>query len=157
MKERIAPSTRDEVLRRDGFRCQAPILDPGAGPCRDAFGSVLVGARFWRDPGPLYLQMSHTKPRGELSMQKKATSIPAHLITLCPGHHTGTEAGSNWEAVHREVIRDHLESLTMLATLSHEHRVREDLERGGAMDASCLDCGKEVWRSGFGLLGPWRT
>ncbi len=116
MKERISSSTRAFVLARDSYQCQAPLLDPDAGPCRDAFGSVLAGARFWRDPGPVYLQMSHTKPRGELSMQMKAKSIPANLITLCPGHHTGTEAGSNWEATHRELIRDHLLSLTMLAT-----------------------------------------
>ena len=49
-------------------------------------------------------------------MGMKTSPTPAHLITLCPGHHTGTEAGSNWEAVHREVIRDHLASLTMLGT-----------------------------------------
>jgi len=116
MKERISSSTRAFVLARDSYRCQAPLLDPDAGYCRDAFGSVIARPHFLRDPGPVYLQMSHTKPRGELSMQMKATPIPAHLITLCPGHHTGTEAGSNWEAVHRETIRDHLESLTMLGT-----------------------------------------
>jgi hypothetical protein len=55
-------------------------------------------------------------------MGMKTSPTPEHLITLCPGHHTGTEAGSNWEAVHRETIRDHLESLTMLATFSEEKR-----------------------------------
>lgn len=112
----IPPSVRAFVLRRDGFRCMAPVLDPDAGHCRDAFGSVVARPHFLRDPGPVYLQMSHTKPRGELSMGMKAMAIPANLITLCPGHHTGTEAGSNWEAVHRETIRDHLASLTMLGT-----------------------------------------
>ena len=121
MKEKIAPSTRAYVLARDSYQCQAPRLDPDAGPCRDAFGSILTRYHFLHDPGPVYLQMSHTKPRGELSMQMKAKSIPANLITLCPGHHTGTEAGSCWEVVHREAIRDHLASLTMLAT-SEEDR-----------------------------------
>ena len=104
------------MLARDQYRCQAPFLDPDAGPCRDAFGSVLGRHHFLRDPGPVYLQMSHTKPRGELSMGMKTSPTPEHLITLCPHHHTGTEAGSCWEAVHREEIRDHLASLTMLVT-----------------------------------------
>jgi hypothetical protein len=52
--------------------------------------------------------MSHTKAEGELSMSKKADSDPAHLVTLCPFHHTGTTAGSNWEAVNRDRIRRHL-------------------------------------------------
>ena len=120
MKERISSSTRAFVLVRDRYTCQAPFLDPYAGPCRDAFGSMLIRPHFLRDPGPVFLQMSHTKPRGELSMGMKTSPIPAHLITLCPGHHTGTEAGSNWEAVHREVIRDHLERLTMLGTSTEE-------------------------------------
>jgi hypothetical protein len=110
------------VLARDSYQCQAPLLDPDAGPCRDAYGSILSNYHFLYDPGPVYLQMSHTKPRGELSMGMKTSPTPEHLITLCPGHHTGTEAGSNWEAVHRETIRDHLESLTMLATFSEEKR-----------------------------------
>ena len=122
MKERISSSTRAYVLARDSFQCQASLLDPDAGPCRDAFGSVLARYHFLHDSGPVYLQMSHTKPRGELSMGMKTSPIPAHLITLCPGHHTGTEAGSNWEAVHREVIRDHLERLTMLGTSIEETR-----------------------------------
>lgn len=104
---RVAPSTRELVLARDRFRCQAPLLDPDAGECRDAFGGI-VRSVFPRDPGPMYLQMSHTKPRGELSMGMKTSPDSSHLITLCPGHHTGTEAGSNWEAVHRETIRDYL-------------------------------------------------
>lgn len=56
----------------------------------------------------MYLQMSHTKDQGELSMSMKAVTDPAHLVSLCPFHHTGTEAGSNWEAVNRNRIRTHL-------------------------------------------------
>src|ERR1035437_2155803 len=122
MKERISSSTRAFVLARDSYECQASRLDPHAGSCRDGFGSILLRSRGGREPGPMFLQMSHTKPRGELSMGMKTSPIPAHLITLCPGHHTGTEAGSNWEAVHREVIRDHLERLTMLGTSTEEAR-----------------------------------
>ena len=39
----------------------------------------------------------------------------------------------------------------------HEHRSSEEADRGGAMDAKCIDCGVEIWRSGFGLVGPWRA
>lgn len=106
----IPGSVRQDVLRRDGYRCLAPRLDPQAGWCRDAFGNIITG---WpaRDRGPVYIQMSHTKPRGQLALSRKAESEPRNLISLCPFHHTGTTAGSNWEAVHRESIRDHLERL----------------------------------------------
>ena len=50
----------------------------------------------------MYLQMSHTKEQGELMLGKKTTPTPRHLVSLCPFHHTGTTAGSNWEAVNRE-------------------------------------------------------
>lgn len=103
----IPPEVRAVVLLRDNFRCAAPLLDDDAGPCLDIWGGPI---RHWSsfDPGPVYLQMSHTKDRHDLSMGMKAPSDVAHLISLCPGHHTGTKAGSNWEAVHREKIRLYL-------------------------------------------------
>jgi hypothetical protein len=55
--------------------------------------------------------MSHTKERSELAMSKKADSDEEHLVALCPFHHTGTAAGSNWEACNRERIRKHLEDI----------------------------------------------
>lgn len=110
MKEKISPSTRAYVLLRDGYRCVAPTLDGRAGWCRDAFGNIIT--HWWsHDPGPQYLQMSHTKASGAIMLGKKAPSDPGHLISLCPFHHTGTKAGSNWEALHRETIRRHLEQL----------------------------------------------
>lgn len=108
--QRIPPAVRAEVLRRDGYRCIAPQLDPKAGGCRDAFGNVITKT-FRGDPGPKFLQMSHTKDEGELSMSMKAPTDPQHLVTLCPFHHTGTKAGSNWEAVNRDGIRRHLSQL----------------------------------------------
>lgn len=39
----------------------------------------------------------------------------------------------------------------------HGHRASEEDDRGGAMDAKCIDCGVVIWRSGFGLVGPWRV
>jgi len=105
------PSTvRARVLLRDGYACIAPQLDRQAGWCMDAFGNRITR---WpgRDPGPQYLQMSHTKDADALSMSKKAESDEQHLVALCPFHHTGTAAGSNWEAVNRNRIRQHLEEL----------------------------------------------
>jgi hypothetical protein len=106
----IPTEVRNEVLRRDGYRCIAPELDSRAGWCRDSWGHQIVR---WppRDMGPQYLQMSHTKAEGELAMGKKAPNTPEYLVTLCPWHHTGTAAGSNWEAVHRDQIRKFLRNL----------------------------------------------
>ena len=106
----ITPAMRETVLRRDGYRCIAPQLDGRDGWCRDAWGNPIT---HWsgRDPGPAYLQMSHTKSEGELSMSKKASSDSEHLVSLCPFHHTGTTAGSNWEAVNRWKIRRYLDDI----------------------------------------------
>lgn len=109
----ITPQTRRTVLMRDGYRCIAPVIDGRAGWCRDLWGNLITR---WleRDPGPVYLQMSHVKMADELAMGKKATSDPYHLVALCPHHHTGTiegTGGSNWEAANRERIRRYLEDI----------------------------------------------
>jgi hypothetical protein len=95
---------------RDGYRCIAPQIDCHAGWCRDIFGNVITR---WqdRDPGPQYLQMSHTKDADELMMGQKASSREWHLVALCPMHHTGTTAGSNWEAVNRNKVRAYLRNI----------------------------------------------
>ena len=64
-----------------------------------------------RDPGPAYLQMSHTKPEGELSMGKKAAPVQQHLVSLCPWHHTGTAAGRIWEVANRAKVRRYLDDI----------------------------------------------
>lgn len=103
----VPPAVRAFVVRRDEYRCVAPMLDGRAGWCRDIWGNPITR---WpdRDPGPVYLQMSHTKDPDELMLGKKACSDPDHLVSLCPFHHTGTQAGSNWEAANRDRIRNHL-------------------------------------------------
>lgn len=106
----IPPKVRAFVLMRDGYRCVAPQIDGRAGWCRDVWGNPITR---WpaRDLGPQYIQMSHVKDQGELAMGKKAPADPAHLVSLCPFHHTGTEGGSNWEARNRNRIRVWLEQL----------------------------------------------
>ena len=44
-------------------------------------------------------------------MGKKTKAIPENLVSLCPFHHTGTLAGSNWEAANRWKIRRYLDSI----------------------------------------------
>jgi hypothetical protein len=106
----ISPAVRAKVIARDHYRCIAPSIDGHAGLCRDTWGNPIV---HWppRDRGPQYLTMSHTKNTGEMMMGKKAPSTERHLVTLCPFHHQGTTAGSNWEAVNREKIRRRLDEL----------------------------------------------
>jgi len=106
----IPDIVRKAVIRRDGYRCIAPLIDCRPGWCRDAFGNVITR---WpdRDPGPQYLQMSHTKEQGELMMGKKTTPDEWHLVSLCPFHHTGSTAGSNWEAVNRNKVRSYLRDI----------------------------------------------
>lgn len=98
---------REAVLRRDGYRCVAPQVDRQAGWCRDAFGNVITRWRH-QDPGPVYLQVNHVKEPGELMMGKKTSATMSHLVALCPHHHTGTDAGSNWEARQRHLLRAYL-------------------------------------------------
>lgn len=106
----IPPAVRAAVARRDGYQCIARQVDVHAGWCRDAWGNPITR---WtdRDPGPQYLQMSHTKEDGELMMGRKTTAVEWHLVSLCPFHHTGTTAGSNWEAVHRNQVRAYLRGI----------------------------------------------
>jgi hypothetical protein len=120
-KSAIPDWVRATVLRRDGYRCVAPTIDGKAGWCRDVWGNPIIR---WpsTDTGPAYLQMSHTKAQGELVMSKKAESVAENLITLCPFHHTGTEAGSNWEARNRNRIRKWLEDMYRPSRSTHDHR-----------------------------------
>jgi len=106
----ITPAMREIVLRRDGYRCIAPQLDGLAGWCRDRFNYPIT---HWsgRDPGRNYLQVNHVKPEGELSMGKKTAAVAQNLVSLCPFHHTGTTAGSNWEAANRWKIRRYLDDI----------------------------------------------
>jgi len=106
----IPPHVRAIVLRRDGYQCIALEIDRDAGWCKDTWGHIITR---WpdRDPGPQYLTMSHTKDEDELMMGKKTTPDEWHLVSLCPWHHQGFAAGSNWEAVHRNDIRRYLHGI----------------------------------------------
>jgi hypothetical protein len=123
-KRMIDPTIREEVLRRDGYKCVAPRLDPEAGPCRDRWDQPIT---FWRgkDPGPYRLEMNHVKDTGMLMMGRKAPTDVDHLVSLCPWHHRGTKAGSNWEAVHRDQLR------AWVASRTTRESVQADTASGG--------------------------
>lgn len=95
---------------RDGYRCMASVLDHDAGWCRDRWGHLITR---WpnHDPGGDKLEINHVKDRDKPMMGKKAPTDISHLIALCPHHHRGTEAGSNWEARNRHLIRAYLEEV----------------------------------------------
>ena len=88
----------DQVFRRDGERCLAPLLDPDCGPCGDQWGRAL---RPGRTEG---LTQDHIKDQP--MMGKKAPTDIDHLVTLCWKHHVLT----GWATGHRPLLRDYLAS-----------------------------------------------
>ena len=97
---RIPPGVRQQVLARDRYVCVAPNLDRAAGECRDAWGNP-----GWDVP-IVELELDHVRP--EPMMGKTAPSEPEFLVTLCPWHHQGREAGRNWATSHRPLLREYL-------------------------------------------------
>lgn len=110
MKKGIPPEVRAAVLHRDGYRCMASVLDRDAGWCKDRFDHLITR---WphHDPGGDKLEINHVKEAGKPMMGKKAPTDISHLVALCPWHHRGTKAGSNWEARNRHLLRAYLEGL----------------------------------------------
>jgi hypothetical protein len=106
----VTPVMREAVLLRDGYRCIAPQLDGLAGWCRDTWGNPIT-RWYGRDLGSAYIQINHVKPEGALAMGRKVVATADNLVSLCPFHHTGTTAGSNWEAANRWKIRRYLEDI----------------------------------------------
>lgn len=103
----VTPEVRREVIRRDKRECMAPILDFNAGPCRDRWGQPISVLR------EEHITLDHVKDKpkfGEIEKRGpkrknryRAPSDPAHLISLCWGHHLG-----GWATAHRPVIREYL-------------------------------------------------
>jgi hypothetical protein len=95
---------RAVVLIRDGG-CVAPKLDPGSGPCYDAWGDPLV-QRF--DVETDYIEQGATGKRHELASDH---------VSLCAGHHRGMgpTKGRVWakEAGRREQLRIYLRSVAL--------------------------------------------
>jgi hypothetical protein len=89
----------DEAL----WSARWPMLQglPEPGPCRDAFGSALPATR----PVPMMvLDADHVHDADAHAMGAKAQDDADHLWSVCPGHHTGTDAGRQW-ATNSEVRR----------------------------------------------------
>jgi hypothetical protein len=99
----IPEAVRREVLARDNWHCVAPVVSPQAGQCHDKFGRAGYN-----------VPISHLEPDhvGEGRMGKAAKSIPAKLVTLCPGHHRGVgeKGGWIWATANRPPLRDYLAS-----------------------------------------------
>lgn len=87
-KDAVTPKVREEVLRRDGWRCVAPVLAQMVGidereidPCLTTYGHPMqrVGHAYRVDE----LQIDHVRdePGG------RRISKPRWLQALCPHHH----------------------------------------------------------------------
>ena len=104
--DRVTPSMRAYVLHRDGYRCQAPTIDPSqAGTCRSKWGYPITRWLAMDDGDKLTLHHVNTGGGG---MGLRAPSDPEHLLTLCWWHHLGYAAGSNWATKSVTSIREHL-------------------------------------------------
>ena len=94
---------RIEVATRD-VGCIAPQLDPGCGPCRDRWGTIIG------DPAR-YLSLDE----GEMDYVRQDAigarhQLPEDHVWLCPGHHRGTgpSHGVVWATAHRPELRGYL-------------------------------------------------
>lgn len=106
--DKVTPEVYSEVIERDNFTCTAPLLDAGAGECRDQWGEpfsgqYVVGAM--RGPLNMYLTLDHVNDRSTLG--KRAPSDPAHLLTICWWH----GVIGPWNTTHRQLQREHLSTL----------------------------------------------
>lgn len=91
---------RLRVLARDGD-CIARRVDPGAGACRDAYGTE------WIPSVPIHvLEMDYVR-HGATGARHE---LESDHVTLCPGHHRGTGPAGGWLATsHREELREWLD------------------------------------------------
>lgn len=100
----IPESVRREVLNRDLNHCVAPTVDATAGQCHDKYGRS-----GYRVP-IVHLELDHVREAG--MMGKTAPTDPAHLVSLCPGHHRGVGehgfGGSIWATANRPLLREYL-------------------------------------------------
>ena len=97
---RIPVGVRRQVLKRDHFRCLAPVLDRDSGQCRDRFGRPT-----WEVPVE-ELELDHVRP--EAMIGKEPPSEPQFLVTLCGWHHRGLASGRNWATRNRPMLREYL-------------------------------------------------
>lgn len=93
----------------DRFRqCEAPIIDPDAGPCYDRWGKQIDPKKVNWDKGEMdYVRLDSHGPRH---------TLPEDHVWVCPGHHRGTgpSAGYQWATSHRREERDWLEKFYRL-------------------------------------------
>jgi len=87
---------------------------------RDPVTHEVAVAVFQRDQGCVApkLKARSLDCRGRLTIdhvqdeagigKRRAPSDPAHLVSLCQFHHTGSAAGSNWATSHRPELRAYL-------------------------------------------------
>lgn len=112
-KDPVTPELRVLVISRDirQFVDRTPLFHSRRGSVASMPGCV---AAFLAPStsGPCWgrLTLDHVKDEPRLS--KRATSDPAHLVTLCEGHtENGMRAGFQWNTANRPVLRWYLRSL----------------------------------------------
>lgn len=108
---RMTAEQRLDVLAADDYRCVAPKIDPGCGPCRNFYGEVI------QTLGPMHpdrdLTVEHVVP-GYGRLGRRADNDLSQMTTLCWFHHLGHGAkgqgGSIWALGHKADLRRYLAS-----------------------------------------------
>jgi hypothetical protein len=112
-RDPVTPELREEVMRRDDWRCIAPFIErewgccADIGRCKSRWGERAEVIEGLYDRSALTLDHVKDEPRAG----KRAPSDRRHLVTVCAFHHLD----SGWATSHRNALRWYLRGVEAAA------------------------------------------